>query len=196
MLRLGRGRVAAVKVRPNQYLEVQVLRHHEQLCSRAIFATLRSGKATRNKRFAAHCCKTLITLDASCGVRHKTFLHVKSSRLAVFLRRSRVLCCLQKGVAWHNLLTQRLSKDVKLVGPVINCEGSYYQGNESGILRQNPHVQSYVMAMDRKTIEILEKEGNVLQCHQNRWDAIYFGELGSSLAILRAGYNIDSLLSR
>ncbi len=98
--------------------------------------------------------------------------------------------------AWHRLLTQRLSKDVKLVGPVISCGGTFFQGNVSSVLRQNPHVQSYAMAMDREAIEIFQEEGHILKCQRDRWDAIFYGELGSSLAILDKGFNLDSFLPR
>ena len=57
-------------------------------------------------------------------------------------------------------------------------------------------MQSYVLAMDRQTIDIFEHEGQMMQCHQDRWDAVFFGELGSSLAVLNAGFNIDSFLTR
>ena len=102
----------------------------------------------------------------------------------------------QTKLAWHRLLTQRLSEEVKLVGPVISCEGAAYRGNTTGLWRANPHVQSYVMAMDQNALQVLALEGQVMQCHSDRWDAVYFGELGSSLAILNAGYNIDSFIVR
>ena len=57
-------------------------------------------------------------------------------------------------------------------------------------------MQSYVLAMDQAALSVLVKEGQVMQCHFDRWDAVYFGELGSSLAILNAGYNIDSFVVR
>ena len=102
----------------------------------------------------------------------------------------------QTKLAWHRLLTQRLSEEVKLVGPVISCEGAAYRGNTTGIWRTNPHVQSYVLAMDQDALQVLAREGQALQCHNDRWDAVFFGELGSSLAILNAGYNIDSFVVR
>jgi hypothetical protein len=40
------------------------------------------------------------------------------------------------------------------------------------------------------------EEGHVFACHKDRWDAIWFGELGSSATILGAGYNIGSFLIR
>lgn len=107
-----------------------------------------------------------------------------------------VALSLQKQLPWHRLLTQRLSKDVKLVGPVISCEGSPFQGNVSDHWRTNPHVQSYVLAMDQEALQILKKDNTVLNCYNDRWDAVYFGELGSSLAVLKAGKNIDSLISK
>ena len=106
------------------------------------------------------------------------------------------LCPSQVSLTWHRLLTQRLSDTIKLVGPIISCEGAAYRGNISGQWRTNPHVQSYVLAMDKEALQILEREGDVLQCHKDRWDAIFFGELGSSLAILKAGLSIDSFVIR
>lgn len=103
---------------------------------------------------------------------------------------------MQKSLPWHRLLTQRLSEDVKLVGPVISCEGSPYQGNVTDHWRTNPHVQSYVLAMDQEALQILKKDSTVLKCYNDRWDAVYFGELGSSLAVLKAGKNIDSFLTK
>lgn len=106
------------------------------------------------------------------------------------------LLLLQKNLPWHRLLTQRLTSDIKLVGPVISCEGSPFQGNVSDHWRTNPHVQSYVLAMDQEALQILKKDNTVLNCYNDRWDAVYFGELGSSLAVLKAGKNIDSLISK
>lgn len=56
---------------------------------------------------------------------------------------------MQAGVPWHRLLTQKLSPDVKLVGPTINCEGSPFQGSVQAEWRRNPHVQSFVLATDQ-----------------------------------------------
>ena len=103
---------------------------------------------------------------------------------------------LQKQLPWHRLLTQRLTGEVKLVGPVISCEGSPFQGNVTDHWRTNPHVQSYVLAMDQEALNILIKDGTVLNCYNDRWDAVYYGELGSSLAVLKAGKNIDSFLQK
>lgn len=36
----------------------------------------------------------------------------------------------------------------------------------------------------------------VFRCHDNIADAVYHAELGSSLAVLNAGYTIDSLMLR
>jgi hypothetical protein len=45
-------------------------------------------------------------------------------------------------------------------------------------------------------MKVLLDKAPVFQCHKGRWDAIYFSELGSSWAILAAGYNLDSLMLR
>ena len=43
---------------------------------------------------------------------------------------------------------------------------------------------------------MLRDAGYVLQCHDSRGHAVYFGEIGASLAILEAGFSIDSFLHR
>ena len=45
-------------------------------------------------------------------------------------------------------------------------------------------------------LKLLMDDGNVLKCWDDRLDAIYHAELGASAAILRAGFNLDCLLTR
>lgn len=45
-------------------------------------------------------------------------------------------------------------------------------------------------------LDIWLSDGNVLKCWRSMWDVIWHGELGSSLAILNAGYGLDSLMLR
>ena len=40
------------------------------------------------------------------------------------------------------------------------------------------------------------KEGSIFKCYGSQWDSIYYSELGSSLAILRAGFNLDCFMMR
>ena len=56
---------------------------------------------------------------------------------------------MQERVAWHRLLTARIDDTVKLVGPVISCEGTPLKGDASKKWRAHPHVQSYTLAMDK-----------------------------------------------
>eukprot|EP01026_Neomeris_dumetosa_P033245 TRINITY_DN2648_c1_g2_i2.p1 TRINITY_DN2648_c1_g2~~TRINITY_DN2648_c1_g2_i2.p1 ORF type:complete len:379 (-),score=31.30 TRINITY_DN2648_c1_g2_i2:28-1068(-) len=103
---------------------------------------------------------------------------------------------IKKIVRWVDLLLAKLNDRVKLVGPTVNCEGSPKDGDPSGEWRTNPHVQSYVMATDRIGMDILIEDGRVLQSYESFWDTIYHSELGASLAIMRAGYNVDSFMMR
>lgn len=57
--------------------------------------------------------------------------------------------CLQRFVHWSSILTSRLVGKVKLVGSSISCEGTFLHGDPTAIYRQNPHVQSYMMATDQ-----------------------------------------------
>jgi hypothetical protein len=87
--------------------------------------------------------------------------------------------------------------DVRLVGPTVSCEGSPLGGNATGgDWRRTPHVQTYAWAVGRKGLADLLADGTVLRCHRDRWDAIYFGELGASAAVLRAGGNLAALMTR
>lgn len=43
---------------------------------------------------------------------------------------------------------------------------------------------------------MLKSSGYVLRCHKDRFEAVYFGEIGASLAMFEAGYTIDSFLTR
>jgi translation initiation factor eIF-2B subunit epsilon len=45
-------------------------------------------------------------------------------------------------------------------------------------------------------LQVLIQDKRVFACHRDRWDTIYHSELGSSLAILNAGFNIDCLMMR
>jgi hypothetical protein len=45
-------------------------------------------------------------------------------------------------------------------------------------------------------LRTLQDAGYVMKCHANRALAIFYGEIGASLVILEAGYNLDSFLWR
>lgn len=102
----------------------------------------------------------------------------------------------QNQTRWQDLMVGKLSESVRLVGPTISCEGSPYKGDVQGEWRSNPHVQSYVLATDRAGLDIWLADKNVFACWDSMWDVIWHGELGSSLAILNAGFNLDSFVMR
>lgn len=45
-------------------------------------------------------------------------------------------------------------------------------------------------------MEVLKSDGNVFNCYESMWDTIYHSEVGSSHAVLKAGYTLDSLMLR
>lgn len=94
--------------------------------------------------------------------------------------------------SWHQFLTQQLQKDVHMVGPSISCGGLFDPGRNA--YRSSPHVQTWLLALDETGLEILIQDQKALKCHEDRYDAIWDGEVGSSMAILKAGYNIGSFL--
>jgi len=43
---------------------------------------------------------------------------------------------------------------------------------------------------------VLRRKGTVLRCYANMAETVTFSEIGMSVAVLEAGYNIDSLMLR
>ena len=104
----------------------------------------------------------------------------------------------QGKVHWLSLFLSKLTDTVKLVGSTIHCQPTPYMSEETGDfdIRSNPHVQSYAMATDRIGLQVLMESPKIFACHAEIWDTMYHAEVGSSRAILKAGYNLDSLLVR
>ncbi|CAF2816741.1 unnamed protein product [Rotaria sp. Silwood2] len=85
---------------------------------------------------------------------------------------------------WFTIFTKRLSDEIKLVGPTINCE-------------HKPHVQSYFLATDHVGLSILtDKKSGVFNCKKDYGDAVFNGEIGASQLILHANYQIASLQTK
>lgn len=122
--------------------------------------------------------------------KYKYFIMMNSSTRGPFMP------AYHKTQAWSRIFTDKLNGVVKLVGSTISCEGAPLKGDPAYGWRQNPHVQSYVLATDQVGLRILQREGQVFACFEDLHDTIYYAELGSSLAVLKAGYNIDSLMMR
>lgn len=94
--------------------------------------------------------------------------------------------------SWPLLFTDALDATIKLSGTVISCGGIV---NEQLGARANPHLQSYLLATDVLGLKIL-KDAGVFDCFESYTGVIYHGELGASLSILKAGFNIHSLMLR
>ncbi|DBB06321.1 TPA: hypothetical protein ACH3X1_011892 [Trebouxia sp. C0004] len=122
--------------------------------------------------------------------KYKYFIMMNSSTRGPFVP------AYHRQTAWSRIFTDKLNDEVKLVGSTISCEGAPLGGDAESHWRQNPHVQSYVLATDQIGLQVLQQDGQVFACFDNLHDTIYFAELGSSLAVLKAGYNIDSLMMR
>lgn len=93
---------------------------------------------------------------------------------------------------WPSLFTDPLGKLVKLSGTVVSCGGIVDKNLGA---RTNPHLQSYLLATDMKGLKIL-KDANVFRCYNRYTEVIYHAELGASLAILKAGFNLHSMMMR
>lgn len=116
--------------------------------------------------------------------KYKYFILINSSVRGPFLT-----AYAKDALHWTRPFTDKLTPSVKLVGSTINCGGSHEHPPE-------PHVQSYVVATDAVGLQVLLDTGKVFKCYDKMKDVVYHGEMGSSRAILDAGYNIDSLMLR
>jgi hypothetical protein len=45
-------------------------------------------------------------------------------------------------------------------------------------------------------LKVLMDDGKVFECYESMQDTIRYSEIGSSRAILQAGYNLDSFMAR
>lgn len=97
---------------------------------------------------------------------------------------------------WTEVLTGKLSNDTKLVGSYISCEGYPRNGVPDEEWRLNPYVLPHTWATDQVGWDLLASKSNVFQCYDGYWERRYNSDLAASLAMLNAGYNIDSLLLR
>ena len=120
--------------------------------------------------------------------KYKYFIFMNSSVRGPFLP-----AYVRGKVRWEDLFIAKLNKDVKLVGATINCGGAKKEGSNEW--RGNPHVQSYLMATDNIGLNLMLNAG-VFTCYDKISDTIFHSELGSSKAILDAGYQIDSFMTR
>ena len=83
---------------------------------------------------------------------------------------------------WTETFKYLITDEVKWAGATISCEGEI-------------HVQTPIIVTDRYGLNIVQEAGS-LDCPKNFPGAIRKWEIGSTSAILKAGYNIDSLMTR
>jgi len=88
---------------------------------------------------------------------------------------------------WIDMFQQFLNNDVRLVGTTINCMSDFYDVDRGFT---SLHIQSMVLALDAVGVRSLLP---VLQCYKEYTEAIYYGEIGMSQSILRAGFGLSAL---
>ena len=84
---------------------------------------------------------------------------------------------------WYTIFIRRLNDYIRLVGCTFSCQ-------------IEAHIQSYLWAMSLDTLNFLLNKSKVFTCHKSMRKAIDNGEIGASRALLRAGYGIDSLMTK
>jgi hypothetical protein len=97
---------------------------------------------------------------------------------------------------WTEAFTNKLKDHVKLVGSTISCEGAPVNGNAAAEWRGNPAVSPHAWATDATGWALLTSQHGVFRCHSNTWEQRYHADVGASLAILKAGWTLDTLLTR
>ena len=125
--------------------------------------------------------------------KYKYFIFLNSSIRGPFLTPYFIEALLQinQRYYWYSIFTQRINKDVKLVGCTISCETT-------------PHVQTYIFATDFIGLSILMKPGiwgasledGLFGCYPTKDHASLYSEMPTSNRILESGYMIDSLLTK
>ena len=56
--------------------------------------------------------------------------------------------------------------------------------------------RTYDSAASQVGLDVLRRKGTVLKCYANMAETVTFSEIGMSMAVMEAGYNIDSLMLR
>jgi len=97
---------------------------------------------------------------------------------------------------WTEAFTNKIIDHVKLVGSTISCEGAPVNGNAAAAWRGNPAVTPHAWATDATGWALLASQHGVFRCHTNSWEQRYYADVGASLAILKAGWTLDTLLTR
>jgi hypothetical protein len=93
---------------------------------------------------------------------------------------------------WIHTFTNLLTDHNKLAGITINCHTNGY--NMAYRMPVTPHVQSMLLCTDRVGLNIIYP--NIINNNHDLslLETVILKEIGASLAILRAGYNITAIL--
>lgn len=94
---------------------------------------------------------------------------------------------------WIRTFTEMLNSEVKLAGISINCHTELYSKYHNR--KSVPHVQSMFWCTDRIGLEIVQEKIFSLE-NMDKEKTVIYKELGLSLAILNAGYNITCILPK
>ncbi|GMH41535.1 hypothetical protein BSKO_09445 [Bryopsis sp. KO-2023] len=120
---------------------------------------------------------------------HKFFMFLNSSVRGPFFPNY-----LPKGFHWLQAFTQRLAGDVKIVGCSLVC----LPGNDAGGF--GPKIESWAFAVDREGLSVALAAGvferRICKLCEGSEGVVVGSEYGLSKAIINAGFNMGTLLSR
>jgi hypothetical protein len=93
---------------------------------------------------------------------------------------------------WIGTFTGLLTERNKLAGITINCHNNGY--NMAYQMPVTPHVQSMMLCTDRVGLDIIYPSIISANHDLTLLETVILKEIGASLAILKAGYNITCIL--
>lgn len=97
---------------------------------------------------------------------------------------------------WTEAFTAQIDDYVKLVGSAISCEGAPFSGDVAGQWRDHPYVMSWAWAVDAEGWRAMSADLEVFKCYSNAWDVRYYSDSGASLALMKAGFGIGTLMTK
>mmetsp|Transcript_9637 Transcript_9637/g.29023 ORF Transcript_9637/g.29023 Transcript_9637/m.29023 type:complete len:449 (-) Transcript_9637:755-2101(-) len=136
---------------------------------------------------AAHNITLAWTAASQDPKKYKYYIFLNSSTRGPFLP-----SYLPPGFQWTQAFTGRLTDTIKVVAASLSC---LPEAEASG---RGPRVESWAYAIDNQGLEVLREAGTfwIRECKYCLDGIVVVGEYGIGKAMLAAGYNMATLMSR
>jgi hypothetical protein len=94
---------------------------------------------------------------------------------------------------WLDKFTGHLSETVKLVGTTINCQRWAMDREHNVWMKNRPHLQSMILAIDREAVRPLIE---LYRCFDDKDDAIFEGEVRNIMRMRQLGWKVYAFNSQ